>query len=69
MAWFYIVSTNNGGSDREKKRRNIIGYCGLIGVFVYLGMVEFLGKDFHLEFLLIFAAMMGISIAQGVDKK
>jgi len=62
------MASNNTGGNWDKRRRKILFYAGLGGVFIYLGITEFLGAQFHLEFLLIFAAMMGISIAQGVDK-
>ena len=62
------MSSINGGDSWNKRRRVILFFSGLSGVFIYLGVTEFLGKEFHVEFLLIFAAMMGISILQGVDK-
>lgn len=59
------MPTENDNRNRNK----LLLYGGLLGIFVYMTIIEFLSKPFHFEFILGFLAMMGVSIAQGVDKK
>lgn len=53
----------------NSKRSKILLYGGLLGIFIYMAIVEFSSSPFHFEFILGFLAMMGVSIAQGVDKQ
>ena len=48
-------------------RRPILFFSGLAGIFAYTGVVEFAGEPFHFEFLLVFLAMMGVSLTQGLE--
>lgn len=63
------MSEGNGDKRWESLRRQILFYSGLFGLFLYLVLVNILGENFHVEFLLAFLAMMGISIAWGIDRK
>lgn len=63
------MTNGNGNGGFNKRRNQLLLYGGLSGIFIYMMIIEFLTKPFHFEFILGFLAMMGVSIAQGVDKK
>lgn len=62
---------NNGNGDKkwERRKRQILFFAGLIGAFCYVIVVTMFHEPFRIEFFLGFFAMMGVSIAQGVDRK
>lgn len=53
----------------ESLRRRILFWSGLVGTFGYIAYVQVSGSEFHVEFLLAFLAMTGVSLAQGLDKR
>lgn len=59
----------NGDDGFTKVRRRLLLYGGFAGIFIYLGITEIMSRPFHVEWIIAFLAMMGISLAQGVDKK
>lgn len=56
-------------TNDKRNRNKLLLYGGLLGIFGYMMIIEFFSKPFHFEFILGFLAMMGVSIAQGVDKQ
>lgn len=59
----------NGDKGYNYLRSRLLLFSGLAGIFVYMLLVEFFNRPFHFEFILGFLAMMGVSIAQGLDRE
>ena len=52
----------------DRLRRRILFFAGLIGFFVYFAVSQATGS-FRIEWMLGFLTLMGVSIAQGLDKQ
>lgn len=63
------MKTENGDRRFNRRKEWILLIFGLAGIAFVVGIMPALNYEFHIEYLMIFAALIGIPLAKWGDRR